>query len=210
MPPVPADILLLNGLVFDGGGETPYVADIAIHDGVIVAMGDLSRMSAIQSFDLRDKAIAPGFIDVHSHDDYACIRQPEMTAKISQGVTTVVVGNCGLSIAPLRFPGAPEEPFNLLGDARAFAYNSFADYAAAIDQARPAVNVAALVGHTTLRKICLPDLGKPANTDERRQMQALLAEALQAGATGLSSGVYYAPAAAAISSARNGGMSARA
>ncbi len=197
MSSVPADILLRNGLVFDGGGAAPCAADIAIRDGVIIAIGDLSDMPAAKSFDLKGKAVAPGFIDVHSHDDYACIRQPEMTAKISQGVTTVVVGNCGLSIAPLRFPGEPEEPFNLLGDAKAFAYASFADYAAAIDHARPAVNVAALVGHTTLRKICLSDLGQPASGDERTHMQALLAEALQAGATGLSSGVYYSPAAAA-------------
>jgi N-acyl-D-amino-acid deacylase len=197
MPPVPADILLRNGLVFDGGGLAPYAADIAIRDGVIVAIGDLSDMPATQNVDLAGKAVAPGFIDVHSHDDYACIRQPEMTAKISQGVTTVVVGNCGLSTAPLRFPGEPEEPFNLLGDAKAFAYASFADYAAAIDRARPAVNVAALVGHTTLRRICLPDLGKAASADERKQMQALLAEALEAGATGMSSGVYYPPAFAA-------------
>ncbi|MDV6330834.1 D-aminoacylase [Asticcacaulis sp. 201] len=197
MSPIPADILLLNGLVFDGGGDAPYVADIAIRDGVIAAIGQLGELPSRQHFDLAGKAVAPGFIDVHSHDDYACIRQPEMTAKISQGVTTVVVGNCGLSIAPLRFQGAPEEPFNLLGDDKAFSYASFADYAKAIDQARPAVNVAALVGHTTLRKICMADLGKAARPDERRHMQALLAEALEAGATGLSSGVYYAPAAAA-------------
>lgn len=197
MSPAPADILLRNGLVFDGSGEAPFTADIAIRKGVIIAVGNLADMAANKSFDLGGKAVAPGFIDVHSHDDYACIRQPEMTAKISQGVTTVVVGNCGLSIAPLRFPNAPEEPFNLLGDSRAFAYSSFADYAAAVDQARPAVNVAALVGHTTLRRICLPDLGKAASPAERKQMQALLAEALEAGATGLSSGVYYPPAAAA-------------
>ena len=119
MSPAPADILLRNGLVFDGGGDAPFRADIAIRDGLIIAVGDLADLPAGKSFDLGGRAVAPGFIDVHSHDDYACIRQPEMTAKISQGVTTVVVGNCGLSIAPLRFPNEPEEPFNLLGDARA-------------------------------------------------------------------------------------------
>ena len=193
----PADILLCNGLILDGGGDAPYVADLAIRDGVIVAMGELDGMAARQVLEVAGKVVAPGFIDVHSHDDYACIRQPEMTAKISQGVTTVVVGNCGLSIAPLRFPGEPEEPFNLLGDAAAFAYPSFQDYSAAIDRARPAVNVAALVGHTTLRKICLADLSLTASPEERQHMQALLSEALEAGATGLSSGVYYPPAAAA-------------
>ncbi len=192
-----ADILLRRGLVFDGSGSAPVVADVALKGGLIAAVGDLGDWTAAEVFDLHEKAVAPGFIDSHSHDDYACIRTPEMTAKISQGVTTVVVGNCGLSIAPLRFPEEVEEPFNLLGDRKAFSYGSFSAYAAAIDQARPAVNVAALVGHTMLRKICVGDLTRPASVDERQAMQALLAEALRAGATGMSSGVYYAPAYAA-------------
>lgn len=192
-----ADILLRRGLVFDGSGAAPFVADVALKDGLIAAVGDLDDWTAAQVIDVAGRAVAPGFIDSHSHDDYACIRTPDMTAKISQGVTTVVVGNCGLSIAPLRFDGAVDEPFNLLGDGKAFAYKSFADYAAAIDAARPAVNVAALVGHTTLRKICLADLDRPASADERQAMQALLADALRAGAAGMSSGVYYPPAQAA-------------
>ncbi len=197
MSPVPVDLLLRRGLVFDGSGTEPRIADVAVRDGRIVAVGDLGDLAATQTLDVTGKAIAPGFIDSHSHDDYACIRTPDMTAKISQGVTTVVVGNCGLSVAPLRFKGEVEEPFNLLGDTRAFAYDSFAAYAGAIDAARPAVNVAALVGHTTLRKICMRDLDLPASAEERKAMQNLLADALQAGATGLSSGVYYPPAQAA-------------
>ncbi|MFT4077410.1 MAG: D-aminoacylase [Asticcacaulis sp.] len=191
-----ADILLRRGLVFDGQGGEPFVADVALRDGRILAVGDLD-MCAPQEIDVSGKAIAPGFIDSHSHDDYACIRTPEMTAKLSQGVTTVVTGNCGLSLAPLRFNGAVEEPFNLLGDEKAFAYDSFQAYAEAVNAARPAVNIAALVGHTTLRKMCLADLGQPASPAERRAMQDLLADALRAGATGLSSGVYYPPAQAA-------------
>lgn len=197
MPVLSADILLRRGLVFDGIGSDPVVADVALNGGLIAAVGDLSGWTAAEVMDVEGKAVAPGFIDAHSHDDYACIRTPGMAAKISQGVTTVVVGNCGLSIAPLRFKGAVDEPFNLLGDRKAFAYASFAAYAAAIDAARPAVNVAALVGHSTLRKICMADLDRPASGDERRDMQALLADALRAGAVGMSSGVYYAPAEAA-------------
>ncbi len=193
----PVDILLRRGLVFDGTGSAPVVADVALKGGTIAAVGELGDVAAAEVFDLDGKAVAPGFIDSHSHDDYACIRTPDMTAKISQGVTTVVVGNCGLSIAPLRFKGEVAEPFNLLGDRKAFSYNSFAAYARAVDEATPAVNVAALVGHSTLRKICLSDLDRPASADERQAMQALLADALRHGATGMSSGVYYAPAQAA-------------
>jgi len=197
MPSDSADILLRRGLVFDGGGGEPFVADVALRDGRISAVGDLDDVAAARIFDVAGKAVAPGFIDSHSHDDYASIRTPEMTAKISQGVTTVVTGNCGLSVAPLRVTGAVEEPFNLLGDEKAFVYGSFDAYADAVNAARPAVNVAALVGHTTLRKICLSDLGKPASAAERKAMQGLLAQSLRAGAIGLSSGVYYPPAQAA-------------
>lgn len=191
------DVLLRGGLVFDGTGSEPYVADVALRDGRIAAVGELGGVVAAQTFEVEGKAVAPGFIDSHSHDDYACIRSPDMTAKISQGVTTVVTGNCGLSVAPLQVKGAVEEPFNLLGDENAFVYASFAAYADAVDAARPAVNVAALVGHTTLRKICMRDLGQAASPTERKAMQALLAQSLRAGAAGLSSGVYYPPAQAA-------------
>ena len=197
MPVTTADTLLRNGLIFDGSGEAPFSGDIAISQGRIAAVGDLGDMTAAHVIDVRGKAVAPGFIDVHSHDDYACIHGPDMTNKISQGVTTVVAGNCGLSIAPLRFAGEPEEPFNLLGDAKAFVYDSFAAYTAAIDDACPAVNVAALIGHTTLRRICMSDLSRAASPDELARMVAILEDGLRAGATGLSSGVYYKPAYAA-------------
>ena len=74
--------------------------------------------------------VAPGFIDVHTHDDLICITQPEMIPKISQGVTTLIVGNCGISAAPLRFANGVSEPFNLLGQQQDFAYDSFASYRA--------------------------------------------------------------------------------
>lgn len=191
-----ADLILRQGLVFDGEGSDPVIADVALKDGRILAVGDLD-LRAAREIDVAGRAVAPGFIDSHSHDDYAVIRTPDMMAKLSQGVTTVVTGNCGLSLAPLRFKHGVEEPFNLLGGDDAFAYDRFIDYAAAVNTARPAVNVTALIGHTTLRKTCMSDLGRAATPAERKTMQSLLADCLRSGAAGLSSGVYYPPAQAA-------------
>ena len=85
--------------------------------------------------------LAPGFIDAHTHDDTAVIRNPEMLPKLSQGVTTVIVGNCGISAAPVHLNGEPPDPMNLLGGSDAFCYPTFAAYVASLNAARPNVNV---------------------------------------------------------------------
>jgi N-acyl-D-amino-acid deacylase len=192
-----ADIVLMGGLVVDGSGRPAFPADVALRDDTIIAMGDLRKISAIQIIDVTGLVVAPGFIDAHTHDDLICITQPEMTPKVSQGVTTLVVGNCGISAPPLRFEASVSEPFNLLGRKDDFAYDTFASYRRAIESVAPRVNVAALVGHSTLRVQCVQDLGRPATPDERERMNALLQEALDEGAIGMSSGVFYAPAQAA-------------
>jgi len=192
-----ADVLLKGGLVIDGRGQPAFAADVAMRDDAIVAIGDLTNIAANRVIDVTGLVVAPGFIDVHTHDDLICITQPDMTPKISQGVTTLIVGNCGISAAPLRFRDSVSEPFNLLGQKDDFAYDTFASYRQAIEAASPRVNVAALVGHSTLRVKCVKDLGRPASASEREQMNALLREALDDGAVGMSSGVFYAPAQAA-------------
>jgi N-acyl-D-amino-acid deacylase len=116
--------------------------------------------------------------------------------KVSQGVTTCVVGNCGISLAPL-VDVDPPPPLNLLGAREAFRFPTMAAYAAAVEAVRPAVNVAALVGHGTLRVATMDDPYRPARPDEQQRMAALADEAMRAGAVGLSSGVAYAPGAAA-------------
>ncbi len=141
--------------------------------------------------------LAPGFIDVHTHDDTNGIRTPEMLPKLSQGVTTVIVGNCGISAAPVRLMGDPPDPMNLLGDASVFRYPTFASYIAAVDAARPAVNVAALVGHTALRNNHMDRLDRAATKGEVEAMRCQLIEALDVGALGLSTGLAYLSANAA-------------
>src|SRR3984893_3915544 len=192
-----ADVVLKGGLIIDGRGQPAFSADIALRDDTIIAIGDLAKSSAIRIIDVTGLVVAPGFIDAHTHDDLICISRPDMTPKISQGVTTLIVGNCGISAPPLRFHDSVSEPFNLLGQKDDFAYDSFASYRQVIEVVSPRVNVAALGGHSPLRVQCVRDLGRPATASEREQMNVLLREALDEGALGLSSGVFYAPAQAA-------------
>lgn len=185
------DTLIRNAFLIDGSGADPVVADVAVADGRIVAIGALANWQAAHVVDAAGKVLSPGFIDAHTHDDTNVIRMPEMFPKLSQGVTTVVVGNCGISAAPVTLKGDPPDPMNLLGQASAFSYPTFASYVAAIDSAQPAVNVAALVGHTALRSNHMDSFDRAASEAEIKGMRAQLTEALDHGALGLSTGLAY-------------------
>lgn len=185
------DFLIRNAIVFDGSGADGQALDVAIRDGLIHTIGPALECRAAQSIDAQGLSLAPGFIDVHTHDDTSVIRTPAMLPKLSQGVTTVIVGNCGICAAPVQLRGEPPDPMNLLGDAGAFRYPTFAAYLSAIGDARPAVNVAALVGHTALRNNHMDRLDRPATDAEISAMQAQLVEALEYGALGLSTGLAY-------------------
>src|SRR3984957_15624526 len=191
------DTLIRNARVLDGSGTDPQTADVAVDAGIVCAIGQLSHYVGKQVIEGDGHVLAPGFIDVHTHDDTTVIRNPQMMAKLSQGVTSVIVGNCGISAAPVQLTGAPPDPMNLLGEADAFRYPTFAEYAAAVDAAKPAVNVGALVGHTALRNNHMDRLDPGAPADEIRAMRAQLTEALDHGALGLSSGLAYSSARSA-------------
>ena len=145
------DTLIRNARVLDGTGAVPEPADVSLCDGRILAIDPSLNVDAQDTVDAAGMMLAPGFIDVHTHDDLAVIRTPSMLPKLSQGVTTVIVGNCGISAAPVTLRGTSPDPMNLLGDAESFRYPTFAAYVAAISDARPAVNVGALMAHTALR-----------------------------------------------------------
>ena len=188
--------IIRQAQIIDGSGQAPFAADLAIAAGKIVALGDLADARAEQEICAPGWVLAPGFIDVHTHDDLEVIRAPQMLAKISQGVTSVVVGNCGISASPVSLRGELPDPMNLLGAPSEFVYGEFARYAAAVECAQPAVNVAALVGHTALRNNHMDTLDRAANAAEIAQMRAQLRSALQQGALGLSSGLAYGSAIA--------------
>src|SRR3954466_10661345 len=189
-------LLLRGGTVIDGTGAPCFRADVRVEGDRIVAVGaDLAPDGAVV-VDAGGRIVAPGFIDVHTHDDQVVLAAPTMLPKISQGVTTVVVGNCGISLAPLARADVPA-PLNLLGGPDKYVHPTMAAYVAAVDAARPAVNVVALVGHSTLRAATMDDPYRAATPAEQARMGELLREGLAAGATGLSSGVFYATGAAA-------------
>ncbi|MFT7776846.1 N-acyl-D-amino-acid deacylase family protein [Roseateles sp.] len=190
-------MLLLHGaLIVDGSGTQGWSGDLLIDSGRITALGPgLQIDTGVPRRDCSGLVLAPGFIDAHSHDDAALITAPAMMPKLSQGVTTVVTGNCGISLAPLVNPDPPP-PMNLLAREQ-FRYAGFAEWRAAVEAARPAINAVGLVGHTALRLRCMGDLSRPATAAERDTMCELLDEAMRQGAAGLSSGTFYAPAAAA-------------
>ena len=122
------DILFAGGEVIDGTGAERVRADMAVTGDRISAIGDLSDMQAGRKIDATGRIVAPGFIDVHTHDDNLLFRDADMTPKTSQGVTTVVVGNCGVSLAPLVLGGAaPPPPMDLLGNSADYRFERFGD-----------------------------------------------------------------------------------
>jgi len=193
-----ADTILRNGWVIDGSNAPRFRADVAIAGGHITAVSDLADWTAERDVDAAGRIVAPGFIDVHTHDDCALVNTPAMTPKISQGVTTVVVGNCGASAAPFTLKSGdwPPDPLDLLGD-HGFDFPRFADYVAWLGEHPPATNAAALVGHTTLRHRHMADLSGSASDDEIQGMERDMAESMAAGAIGLSTGLDYKAAVGA-------------
>ncbi len=190
------DLIIEGGDLVDGTGAPRVRADVGITGDRVTAIGALSDATARRRVSAAGRIVAPGFIDVHTHDDQLLLEPPAGPhPKLSQGVTTVVTGNCGISLAPLVTDNPPA-PLDLLGTA-GWRFERFADYLEALEQAQPAVNAACLVGHTTLRARHMADLNRPATPHEVQHMAADLADALQAGAFGLSTGLYYPPARAA-------------
>ncbi|ARP82987.1 D-aminoacylase [Bordetella genomosp. 8] len=188
------DTLIRGGTIIDGSGAPRFTADVAVAGERIVAIGELADATADQVVDASGMIVAPGFIDSHTHDDRYLLINPGMPAKLSQGVTTVVTGNCGLSQAPW-LPGKRKDvpaPINLLStDTADFPYATFRAYLEKLESDPAAVNAACLVGHTSLRAAAMDDLDRPANEAEIAHMQALLREAMEAGAIGLSTGTAY-------------------
>lgn len=190
------DTLIHNADVLDGTGRDPELLDVAIREGRIVAIGPRLEHTASKVLEAEGLCLAPGFIDVHTHDDTSVIETPEMLPKISQGVTTVIVGNCGISASPVRLKGEPPNPMSLLGKPEYFRYPTFDRYIAAVTAARPSVNVGALIGHTSLRNNHLDRLDRTASNHEVESMRHELTAALDSGALGLSSGLAYSSAIA--------------
>jgi N-acyl-D-amino-acid deacylase len=194
----PCDLVVRNGTIIDGSGGPSFVGDVAIRGAQIVAAGDIGAVPSQRQIDARGLVVAPGFIDVHSHDDAALIARPEMAPKLTQGVTTVICGNCGISGAPYSRLGKPPGLLRLLFKSERFVAPSFAEYADMVSGAGPSINAGFLTGHSTLRMQVMGEaLDRGASAAEISRMRSLLVECLEAGSLGLSTGLFYPPARAA-------------
>jgi N-acyl-D-amino-acid deacylase len=171
------DLVIRNGTLFDGTGADGRELDLAITGDRITAIAPRLSARGREEIDARGLAVAPGFIDVHSHGDGSLEQDPRDESVIRQGVTTIVVGADGSS----RATGAPDR--------------SFADYFASVDRLRPGPNVACMVGLGSVRGAVIGDRDRPATADELTRMTAMVERALADGACGASSGLEYTPGA---------------
>ena len=188
------DVRIRGAMVYDGTGAPAEQRDIAIRGDRIVPL-DSQQISA--TIDADGLALAPGFIDMHSHADHTLPAFPRATNSIAQGVTTEVVGLCGFSIAPVSTE--PERAEQLRDLAHGFGpdldwrWRTFGEFLARMDAAQPAVNVIPLIGHHALRIQAMGMADRPATPTEVETMRIALREALDAGAWGMSTGLIYAP-----------------
>ena len=181
------DLLFTNVELYDGTGKPPFMADVAVRCDKIaeVAPSGTLKRTGCTVIDGRGKALAPGFVDVHTHSDSAVYRIPGADSKIMEGVTTDVSGNCGSSFYLAGAKKAQDE----LKD----VYGNFGAYLDLVEKASPAVNVAHLCGHNSLRVHVMGYEDRRPTHEEMRRMKELLADALAKGAAGFSSGLYYLP-----------------
>ncbi len=188
------DKVLEGGLVFDGSGKEPVEADVGVSGARIAAIGDLSGNDSAERISVAGLAVAPGFIDLHTHSDFTLAANGRAESQVHQGVTTEVVGQCGVSCAPARSRRDIElmSPGFLPGavDADWLNFGEYLDHLAG----KPlGVNVAAFVGHGTIHRAVLGDALRPARDEEVEAMAFLLEQSIEEGAYGFSSGLEYWP-----------------
>lgn len=186
------DIAIRNARILDGTGKPAFEGDVEIHEGRIRTVGGIAS-AAREEIDAKGLHLSPGFIDVHSHDDGAFIRYPDMHFKLAQGVTTCVCGNCGFSAIPAT-PGEDPGPASggIIGGGPA-EFSDLEGYFGAVLAKRPAINAVMLVGHNTVRAQVMGMDERAPTAAERAAMRAKVAQAMEQGACGFSTGLIYRP-----------------
>ena len=186
------DLLIRNGTVFDGTGSgSGRVADVAVKDGRIHAIGDAYAMLARETLDAAGLYVTPGFIDIHSHSDYTLLVDPRAVSAVAQGVTLEVIGNCGFGCAPIANPELARGNIYGFNNLVRLSWKSVGQYLDRLAAARPAVNVVKLVPNSQLRRATLGVADRPATAPELETMKSLLAEGLDQGGFGYSTGLEY-------------------
>ena len=184
------DLVIRGGTVYDGTGTPGGLADVGVRGNRIATVGRIAERGT-RELDATGLAVSPGFIDVHSHDDFAVLLEPQMPFKVMQGVTTDVVGNCGSGVVP--FEAALTRFRRMHPEANPKRWDGFGTYLERVEQARPSLNVAVLMGHGSLRRGAMESAQRPPTGAELDRMRAWVREGVAAGALGLSTGLIYEP-----------------
>jgi N-acyl-D-amino-acid deacylase len=187
------DYLLKNGTVIDGTGKEPVRADVAVEGSRIKEVGDLSGAGAARMIDLEGLCICPGFIDAHAHSEFVLLADGRAEGKVSQGITTEINGNCGMSAAPLFGPALEQRESDLQQLYIKERWNTFPEYFEVLEKRKVAVNFATLVGHGNIRASVAGYSDRELSRKEMEAMTRMLREAMDAGAKGLSTGLIYPP-----------------
>jgi len=196
------DVLIKNGTIIDGTGKPMYRGDVGIREGVITDIGDLHNEHAETEIDATGKYVSPGFIDVNNHSDtyWRIFLDPAMESLLHQGVTTIIGGNCGSSLAPL----ANHEVIKSIqkySDMKNVSFNwlSMREFLDEVEKKKMALNFATLVGHGTLRRGLVGDEVRDISPNEMKVMKKMLTQAMKEGALGFSTGLVYTHAKLASS-----------
>jgi N-acyl-D-amino-acid deacylase len=189
------DLVIRSGNVVDGSGSPAFKADVAVADGKIPAVGDLGSARAEQVIDATGLVVSPGFIDMHSHSDLVLLINPAAESKVRQGITTEVVGNCSFSIAPLTQKNLRlmANRYGSLAQQVKWDWISFGKYMDKLDKQGISLNVAALIGHGTIRSAVMAFDNRSPTDSELRRMKALVNQSMKEGAFGMSTGLIYVP-----------------
>ena len=195
-----SNLLIRNGSIIDGTGASAYLADIVVENGKIEKIGTALGTNFDTVIDATSMVVCPGFIDIHSHTDYTIAVNPKAESKIRQGVTTEIVGNCGMSAAPLTTAFMSELKDRLTIDSDygkaediGNSWVTFGEYLKYLNDLPLGINLMPLVGFGTLRTAVMGLKSGSPSEDEIRQMENLLEKSLEEGAAGLSTGLEYLP-----------------
>ena len=190
------DLVVKNGIVVDGTGNPWFEAEVGIKDGRISDIGELSSSESKRVLDTKGLVVAPGFIDMHAHSDFSLLINPLAESKVRQGVTTEVIGNCGSSAAPLNdfLKEEIKETYPVLEEAKLkLDWSSMDEYLKRLERNGIALNVAPLVGNGNIRALVMEYDSRRSSGSELEKMEEVLAETMEEGAVGLSSGLIYPP-----------------